>query len=84
MAGALDLQLNLMMSVGLTENLGRNIQRRRREQNLSQQELSQKASLHRSYVGSVELGKRNLSIKSLYKIARALGTTISELTRGID
>jgi len=46
--------------------------------------LADKAELDRTYIGGVERGERNVTILSAIKIAKALGVTISELSRGID
>ncbi len=64
--------------------LGRNIRKRREEHDLSQEGLADKAELDRTYIGGVERGERNVTILSAIKIAKALGVTISELSRGID
>ncbi len=46
--------------------------------------MADKAELDRTYIGGVERGERNVTILSAIKIAKALGVTISELSRGID
>jgi transcriptional regulator with XRE-family HTH domain len=48
----------------------------------SQEELSFHCRLHRTYVGAVERGERNISILSLKKIADALNIQIAALFRG--
>lgn len=48
-------------------------------QGLSQEALAGKADLHRTYVGSVERGERNISLVNVERLARALGTTVCEL-----
>lgn len=46
----------------------------RKTQGLSQENLAEKANLHNTYIGGVERGERNLSLKNIEKIARALKT----------
>lgn len=61
--------------------LGKAIRRRRLELGLSQEGLADVAKLHRTYMGAVERGERNLTIQSLLRIAEALGTSASALLR---
>ena len=51
----------------------------RMQMGLSQEELADVAGLHRTYVGSVERGERNISIDNIERLASALGVTIQEL-----
>lgn len=51
----------------------------RLEQELSQEELAERCTLHRTYVGSVERGERNVSIDNMERIARALGVELFEM-----
>ena len=46
---------------------------------LSQEELALRADLHRTYVGGVERGERNISLLNLLRIARALGVSPADL-----
>jgi transcriptional regulator with XRE-family HTH domain len=55
------------------------IKRRRLAAGLSQETLSERAGLHRTYVGLLERGKRMPSIYVAQQVARALGTTTAEL-----
>ncbi|NJL01487.1 MAG: helix-turn-helix transcriptional regulator [Spirulinaceae cyanobacterium SM2_1_0] len=48
---------------------------------LSQEALADLAGLHRTYVGSVERGERNVSIDNMERLAKALEVDISELLR---
>ncbi len=63
--------------------IGATIRRLRQERNLSQDELALRAALHRTYMGGVERGERNLGIRNLIAIARALGVEPSILLQGV-
>lgn len=57
----------------------RNLREIRIKQGLSQEELADIAGLHRTYVGSVERGERNISIDNMERLASALKINIQEL-----
>lgn len=59
--------------------LGREIRRRRRAIELSQEELAERAELHRNYIGYLERGERNPSFTTVVRLARTLGVTAAEL-----
>lgn len=48
----------------------------RLEQQISQEALADICGLHRTYVSDIELGKRNISLENIEKIANALGVSI--------
>ena len=64
--------------------LGANVRAKREVQSLSQETLAEKADLDRTYIGGIERGERNLTIKSAIRVAKALGTTVARLCEGID
>ncbi len=57
----------------------RNLREIRIKQGLSQEELADIAGLHRTYVGSVERGERNISIDNMERLASALNINIQDL-----
>lgn len=62
----------------LYKKLGERIEWLRKEKGLTQEELAEKAGLHRAYFWDIEKG-RNISIKTAYNIARALGVNLPDL-----
>jgi len=63
--------------------LGRKIRELREAKGASQEKLAELAELHRTYIGSVERGERNVSLENIVRLARALGTTPSKLLEGV-
>lgn len=59
--------------------LGAAIRLRRSELGISIDDLAQRADMNRRYVNEVELGKRNISIVNIDKLARTLGVPIASL-----
>lgn len=55
------------------------VRTRRHELGLSQEGLAERAGLHRTYVGGVERGERNLTLVSITRLARALDLQPGEL-----
>ena len=63
--------------------LAENIRKFRKIQGLSQESLAEKCNLHRTYIGSVERGERNVTLSTLETIANALDISVPRLlTKG--
>ena len=56
----------------LSAVVGNNIKNYRKRLGISQEELAEKAGLHRTYIGGIERGERNITLDSLQVIAVAL------------
>ena len=67
----------------IQQRLGIKIRNLRTEKGYSQESFADACELHRTYMGSVEGGERNLTLKSLRTISVTLGITVSELLSGI-
>jgi transcriptional regulator with XRE-family HTH domain len=59
--------------------LSHTVRERRELMRLSQEEVAHRAKLHRTYISDIERGARNLSLKSLADLARALDLSTSQL-----
>ena len=67
----------------ITVKIGNRIRELRTQTGLSQQKFAQKIGMDRTYFASVELGKRNISIVNIEKIANGLEISLSELFEDI-
>lgn len=63
----------------LRQLLARRIREERGRLGISQEALAERTGLHRTYVGSVERGERNVSIDNVERIARGLGVQPQDL-----
>jgi len=63
----------------VTQRVGANLRRAREERGISQEELADRAGLHRTYISGVERGVRNPTVVVLEKIAKALKVKTSTL-----
>ena len=63
----------------INKEVGFRIREVRQERGYSQEKLAELADLHRAYIGQIERGEKNIGLKNLEKIARALGVNIKDL-----
>ena len=61
--------------------LGANVRALRIKLNLTQEQLADKCDLHRTYIGAIERGDRNISLKNIVRLADVLGVTPSDLLK---
>lgn len=66
------------------QKFGLELKALRMEKGLSQEELALLCNLHRTYIGGVERGKRNISLLNILKISKALSVKPGELLRCFD
>ncbi|MCX7995998.1 MAG: helix-turn-helix transcriptional regulator [candidate division WOR-3 bacterium] len=63
----------------IQEKVGKKVKEIRKQKGFSQEELAFRSGLHRTYISDIERGNRNVSVKNIEKIARALGVKPSGL-----
>lgn len=65
----------------ILQGFGDKVRFYRKQSGVSQEKLAELAGLHRTYIGSIERGEQNVSLKNIYKVARALGISPAKLFR---
>ncbi|MDQ3437798.1 MAG: helix-turn-helix domain-containing protein [Actinomycetota bacterium] len=64
--------------------LGERVRELRSGLGLSQEKLADVSGLHRTYIGAIERGERNVSLRNIVRLAQALDTTPTSLLEGIE
>ncbi len=67
----------------ITEKFGERVRELRLQKNMSQEKFALHIEMDRTYLASVESGKRNISLENISKIAVGFGITLEELFRGM-
>lgn len=65
----------------ILKKFGNKVRVLRKEKGWSQEELGNRAKLHRTYIGSIERSERNISLLNIERIARALNVSIENLIK---
>jgi len=60
---------------------GENVRKYRRLLDISQEELANRADLHRTYIGMIERAEKNITLLNMEKIANALKVNIKDLLK---
>ena len=63
------------------KHFGEKVRELRVKRGLSQEQLAESSGLHRTYISSLELGKRNVSLINVFALAKALGITPDKLLK---
>ncbi len=69
------------MEGDLQRRLGRNLRAYREDQGLSQEAFADLLGVHRTYMGGIERGERNLTLRSVERLAERIGVEALELLR---
>ena len=73
------MQTKLHKKLFILVLFGEVIREVRKEKKLSQEELANKSGLHRTYIGMVERGEKNISLKNISKLSKGLQVPIPEI-----
>ena len=68
-----------MSSKNILEIFGENVQKHRKVKQISQEHLAEIAGVHRTYVGMIERAEKNITLRNMEKIAKALEVEIADL-----
>lgn len=77
------------MNLGVIEKgkilvkFGERVRKLRKEAGLSQERFADQVGCHRTYIGMIERAEKNPTITNIYRIAKTLNMTMSELMRGV-
>ena len=66
----------------LAKVIGARVSAKRLAAGLSQEQLGERADIHRTYIGAVERGEKNVTVVTLAKIAHALRCKLADLLSG--
>ena len=72
------------MRADIAVRFGRAVRKLRLEQKLSQEELAERCDLHRTYISDIELGKRNVSLENIERIATALERSLPDFFKEVE
>lgn len=69
------------MKSDILSKFGRNVRQKRLSLGISQEDLAELAGVHRTYVGMIERGEKNITLLNIEKFAKALGMSIDDLIK---
>ncbi len=72
------------MNDDILKRFGLTIKRLRESKGISQEKLGEISDLHRTYIGMIERAERNITLKNIEKLAKALGTDISKIFEELE
>lgn len=67
------------MKSSILINFAKRIREERKKLGISQEELAERAGVHRTYIGMIERAEKNITIENIYKIAKGLRIDVTNL-----
>lgn len=71
------------MKKNILLKFGNKVRTERHKQKMSQEKFSDLVGVHRTYIGMIERGEKNITLENIEKIANALKTPISKLLENL-
>jgi len=71
------------MADKLLKEFGKMLQAKRKVLGVSQEDFAEMVGVHRTYIGMLERGEKNVTLRNLSRLAKALKISISELVEGL-
>ena len=66
-------------NVPIQQKFGNRVRMLRKSKGWSQEGFADQCGLHRTYIGAIERGERNVSLNNIHAIAKALGLSVKDL-----
>jgi len=66
-------------NVPIQQKFGNRVRMLRKSKGWSQEEFADQCGLHRTYIGAIERGERNVSLNNIHAVAKALGLSVKDL-----
>jgi len=63
---------------------GKKVREERQKLHFSQEQLAEKAGLHRTYIGMIERAEKNITLENIHKICKALDFNLGTLFKDFD
>ncbi len=76
----LEANTNKIMS-DISSKFGKKVREIRLKKDMSQGDLAKILGVHPTYISGIERGMRNMALKNIERLAKALGVSVSELTK---
>ena len=71
------------MKSNILKKFGNEVRAARERQGLSQEQLASKSGVHRTYIGMIERGEKNITLLNIEKVGQGLGVDLDRLFKNI-
>lgn len=71
------------MEKDILKTFGHNIQTLRKARGLTQEQLAEKSGLHRTYIGMIERAEKNITLRNIEKLSKALDVNLDILFKSL-